>query len=228
MSPAVPGGAVDIVPLGGLGQFGMNCTLLRSGADCAVIDAGMMFPPADLWGIDAILPDVAGFLQAEGGRLGAIVLTHGHDDHIGGVARLLQSTDAPVYGSEMTLGLLRGRLRDGDIDPGRRLVPVEGRSKVAAGPFTFEFLEITHSVPGTLAIAIGTPAGVIVHSADFKIDPEPVGGHATDLERLSEIGRAGVRLLLLDSTNAGQPGTTPSESTVGRAFGRTLREAEGR
>jgi ribonuclease J len=228
MTQRAPGGAVDVVPQGGLGQFGMNCTLVRSGDDCAVVDCGMMFPPAELWGIDAILPDVAGFLGAEGGRLAAIVLTHGHDDHIGGIARLMQSSDAPVYGSDMTLGLLRARLRDRDIDPGSRLIPVASRGKVVAGPFSFEFLDITHSIPGTFALAIGTPAGTIVHSADFKIDAEPVAGPRTDLARLAEIGREGVRLLLIDSTNAFHDGTTPSERTVGLAFGKTLREAEGR
>lgn len=228
MTQALPGGAVDIVPLGGLGQFGMNCTLLRSGTDCAVIDVGMMFPPADFWGIDAILPDVAAFLTSGGAQLAAIVLTHGHDDHIGGVARLMQESEAPVYGSEVTLGLLRARLRDREVEPGRRLVPVVGRQKIAAGPFTFEFLDITHSVPGTFALAIDTPGGTIVHSADFKLDLEPVAGPPTDLARLAEIGRAGVKLLLVDSTNAPHAGTTPSESTVGRAFGKTLHEAEGR
>lgn len=240
MTAAVRGGAVDIVPLGGLGQFGMNCTLLRSGAECAVVDAGMMFPTADQWGVDAILPDVSRFLsggyqksaptrpETSPARLAAIVLTHGHDDHIAGVPRLMQEFDCPVYGSEMTLGLLRARLRDRDIDPGRRLVPVAGRERIAAGPFTFEFLHITHSVPGTFALAIGTPAGTIVHSADFKIDTEPVAGPSSDLERLAKIGREGVRLLLLDSTNAGREGTPPAESTVGRAFAKVLQEARGR
>lgn len=228
MTQAVPGGAVDIVPLGGLGQFGMNCTLLRSGDDCVVVDVGMMFPPADFWGIDAILPDVAAFLTSGGASLRAIVLTHGHDDHIGGVTRLMQESDAPVYGSAMTLGLLKARLSDREIDPGRRLVPVGGRQRINAGPFALEFLDITHSVPGTLALAIGTPAGTIVHSADFKIDPTPVAGPLTDLARLAEIGREGVKLLLVDSTNAFHEGSTPSESVVGRAFGKVLREARGR
>ncbi len=220
-------GVVEIVPIGGLGQFGMNCTLIRSGGEAIVVDVGMAFPPGDAWGIDAIVPDL-GTVLGPGCRAAAIVLTHGHEDHIGGVSRAMMVTDCPVYGSDVTLGLLGERLRELDLDGTGRLVPVRGRDRIQAGPFTVEFVHVTHSVPGTFAIAVGTPAGVVVVGADFKLDPTPVAGPPSDLERLAELGRAGVRVLLLDSTNARNEGSTPSERAVAGPFARLLESAPRR
>src|SRR5438093_631390 len=221
------GSAVDIIPIGGLGQFGMNCTLLRAGDEVAVVDAGMMFPPGDFWGVDAIVPDLGSFLSG-GARVVAIGLTHGHDDHIGGAGHLMEQTHCPVYGSDLTLGFLRRRLRERDRNGADRLVRVSGSDRARAGPFAFEFIHVTHSVPGSFSLAIDTPAGAILHSADLKLDPTPVDGEATDLGAFHARGRAGVRMLLLDSTNSGSEGTTPSERRVGEAFARTLSAVDGR
>lgn len=212
---------VEIIPFGGVGQFGMNCTILRAGDDAIVVDAGMAFPAGENWGVDAIVPDLGELLDSGVGVL-AVVLTHGHEDHIGGLPYVFQKTSCPVYGSDMTLELARARLRNWGLAASGRLVSVRGRGRVSAGPFQVEFLNVTHSVPGSYALAIDTPAGAIVHSADFKLDPTPVSGPVTDLERLRARGKEGVKILLLDSTNAARGGSVPSERCVGESFSRFL------
>ena len=150
------GGAVEVIPVGGLGRFGMNCTLIRSGDDVLIIDAGLMFPQGGSWGVDAIIPDLSIFL-GDGPRPAAIVLTHGHDDHIGGVPFLMATTECPVYGSDLTLAFLKTRLPEGFPGASERLRRASPGARIQAGPFAVEFLHVTHSVPGSFSLAITTP-----------------------------------------------------------------------
>lgn len=219
--------AVELIAVGGLGQFGMNCAIVRCGGSAIVIDVGLAFPGSEPCGVDAIVPDITSVL-GEGVRAEAIVATHGHEDHIGGLPRALAATGCPVYGSDITLGLLADKLAQRGVPAGDRLHTVRGRAQVDAGPFRIEFLDVTHSVPGTLALAIRTPAGTIVHSADFKLDPTPLEGPVTDEARLQELGAEGVRLLMIDSTGADVAGRTPSERSVIPAFTRIFKEASAR
>ena len=218
---------LDIIPIGGAGQFGMNCTLLVAEDASLLVDAGLRFPTGEKWGIDALVPDIAGAL-AQGSEPAAIVLTHGHEDHIGAVPTIAGDLTCPIYGSDLTLSLLAPKLREHAPGAIPRLVRVRARDRIQAGPFTIEFVHVTHSVPGSFALAIDTPAGRIVHSADFKLDPTPVDGRPTDIDRLAELGREGVRVLLMDSTNAEREGVTPSERSIAAPAGRLVDNARGR
>ena len=224
MSPA---GALRIIPLGGLGEFGLNCTVLESGEDLLVLDAGLMFPTEDFLGVEIVVPDMS-YIAERRDRVRGVVLTHGHEDHIGAVPFLAPLVSCPIYGSPLTIGFTADRLRDNR--PGHRaeLVAVRDRESISAGPFEVEFLPVTHSIPDAFALAIRTPAGTILHTSDFKLDPTPVDGRLTDMERIGHLGDEGVRLMLLDSTNAPVRGATPSEREVGRNLSRIFREAQGR
>jgi ribonuclease J len=218
---------VDVIALGGLGEFGMNMLLVASGDTAILVDAGVMFPGPELFGVDLVIPDLS-MLAPYRGRIAALVLTHGHEDHIGAIAHVLPHVDGPVYGSPLTLALVEPKLEEHGIEARERLVRVGPRQTVSAGPFRLEFLRVTHSMPDCLALAIHTPAGVILHTGDFKIDQTPLDGQAFDFHRFAEMGTAGVLALLSDSTNADRPGFTGSEREVLDGFEEVFSSAPGK
>ena len=218
---------VDIIPLGGIGEFGMNMLLVACGDTALLVDAGVMFPGPELFGVDLIIPDV-GALSAYRGRINALVLTHGHEDHIGAVAHVIRYVDGPIFASPLTLALVQPKLEEHDIDAAGRLTAVAPRQIVDVGPLRLEFLRVTHSVPDCLAVAIHTPAGVILHTGDFKIDQTPLDGQLFDLHRFAELGSQGVLALLSDSTNADRPGFTGSEREVVDGFEEVFSSATGK
>jgi ribonuclease J len=219
---------LQIVPLGGLGEFGMNMMALRWRDAVLVVDAGLMFPEESYHGIDYVVPDMR-YLFDDPDALKAVVLSHGHEDHIGALPHLFQRLKAPVYGTPLTLGFARERLEEYGLGAGGGLLrPVRAGERVSAGPFEIECLQVTHSIPDALALAIRTPAGLVVHTADFKMDQLPVDGRLFDFRRFSELGDEGVLALLSDSTNASRPGFTPSERRVGQALEPLVRAARRR
>ncbi len=209
--------AIQVVPLGGLGEFGMNSMAVSTDRTTLVIDAGVMFAGPELPGVDLLIPDLT-YLQQCQPRPSALLLTHGHEDHIGGVPYVWPLIEGPVYGTPLTLALVRPKLEEHGIDPGDRLVPVQPRQRVQIGDCEVEFLRVTHSMPDCVAIAIHTPAGTIVHTGDFKIDQTPIDGQHFDVHRFAELGSAGVIALFADSTNIDRKGFTGSELEVKDAF----------
>jgi ribonuclease J len=216
-APAGGGGTdtVRVVFLGGLGEIGRNCACIEVDGRILVLDVGIMFPDPDMPGVDLVLPDFT-YLRENADRVDAVILTHGHEDHTGGLAYLLRDFPVPVYGSELTLALARNRVDEAGMAERAQFIPVRDGERRRIGPCDVEFIPVTHSVPHAFATAFYTPQGVILHSGDFKIDLHPVDGRRTDLSRMGAIAAdPGVRLLLSDSTNAEEAGFTPSESTVG-------------
>ncbi len=204
---------LQLVPLGGLGEFGMNSMAIRYGDDIIVVDAGMMFPDAELLGVDIVIPDFA-YLHKNREHLRALVLTHGHEDHIGAVPFLLSDLNVPVYGTAFTLALVERRLEEHESVEEVRFNKVKPGEKVQIGPFAIEFIHVTHSIVSSMALAITTPLGVIIHTGDFKVDPTPTDNELFDLHTLAEYGKRGVLLLMSDSTNVDRPGYTESERAV--------------
>ena len=202
-----------IIPLGGLGEFGMNCMALQFGDDIIVIDAGMMFPEAELLGVDVVTPDFT-FLEQNRENVRALVLTHGHEDHIGAVPFLISELDIPVYGTAFTLALVERRLEEHDLLERVRFNRVKPGERIEIGPFAIEFIHVTHSIVSAVMLAITTPLGVVIHTGDFKVDPTPVDKVPFDLHTLAAYGKRGVLLLLSDSTNVDRPGYTESERAV--------------
>jgi ribonuclease J len=202
-----------VIPLGGLGEFGMNCLALRYGDDIIVIDCGMMFPEEELLGVDVVIPDFT-YLEENRAHVRALLLTHGHEDHIGATPFLVSELDVPVYGTEFTLALVERRLDEHDLKSKARLNVVRAGQKLQIGPFQVEFIHVTHSIVSALALAITTPLGVVIHSGDFKVDPTPTDNVLFDLHTLAEYGKRGVLLLLSDSTNVDRAGYTESERAV--------------
>jgi ribonuclease J len=217
---------LEVVPLGGLGEFGMNMLALSWGDTTIVVDAGVMFPDPELLGVDRIIPDLA-YLQQKG-RVSALVLTHGHEDHIGGVPHLAPLVDGPIYGTPLTLALVEPKLEEHGLTGARPLVPVRPRERVSIGPFGVEFIRVTHSMPDCVALAIHTPVGVIVHSGDFKIDQTPIDGEHFDVHRFAQLGMDGVLALFADSTNIDRRGFTGSEREVTEAFEEIFTSATGK
>ena len=216
---------LEVVPLGGLGEFGMNMLALSWGETTIVVDAGVMFPDSELLGVDRIIPDLS-YLDQKG-HAAALVLTHGHEDHIGAVPHVLPYIDGPVYGTPLTLALVEPKLAEHRIE-GRTLIPVRPRDRVTIGPLTVEFIHVTHSVPDAVALAIHTPVGVVIHTGDFKIDQTPIDGEHFDVHRFAELGNAGVLALFADSTNIDRRGFTGSEREVIDAFEEVFTSASGR
>jgi ribonuclease J len=205
---------LQVIPLGGLGEFGMNCMALRYGDDIIVVDAGMMFPDTELMGVDIVTPDFA-YLEQNAAHVRGLILTHGHEDHIGGIPFLLAQISIPVYGTAFTLALVERRLEEHEMLDEAKLHIIKPGDKVELGPFSIEFIHVTHSIVSSVALAITTPLGVIIHTGDFKVDPTPTDNKLFDLHTLAEYGKRGVLLLLSDSTNVDRPGYTESERAVG-------------
>jgi ribonuclease J len=221
---AVTASPLEVVPLGGLGEFGMNMMAVSYAETTIVVDAGAMFPGPELLGVDLIVPDLS-YLQ--GRRVTALVLTHGHEDHIGGVPYVWPFVDGPVYGTPFTLALVEPKLEEHEIESRDRLRPVQPGERVRAGAFEIEFLRVTHSIPDCVALAIHTPAGTIVHTGDFKVDQTPLDGQHFDLHRFATLGSEGVLALFADSTNIDRPGVTGSELEVVGAFEELFTSATG-
>lgn len=218
---------LQVLPLGGLGEFGMNCMALRYGDDIIVIDAGMMFPDAELLGVDIVTPDFS-YLEENRAHVRGLVLTHGHEDHIGGVPFLLAELDIPVFGTAFTLALVERRLEEHEMARDADLRRIKPGDRVELGPFKIEFIQVTHSIVSCVAVAITTPLGVIIHTGDFKVDPTPTDNQLFDLHTLAEYGKRGVLLLLSDSTNVDRAGYTPSERSVLPRFEELFNRAERR
>jgi ribonuclease J len=225
--PVVSPSTLEIVPLGGLGEFGMNMMAVSWEDTTIVIDAGVMFPDPDQLGVDLIIPDLT-YLESRRDQLRALILTHGHEDHIGAVPHVLPLFDGPVYGTAMTLALIEPKLEEHSIDAGDRLKTVKPHDVVTIGPFSVEFIRVTHSMPDCVALAITTPAGVIVHTGDFKIDQTPIDGEHFDLHRFAELGRSGVLALFADSTNIDRKGFTGPEIEVIDAFEELFTSTHGK
>ena len=216
---------LEVVPLGGLGEFGMNMLALTWGETTVVVDAGVMFPDPDLLGVDRIIPDLT-YLEEKGGA-SALVLTHGHEDHIGGVPHVAPLIRGAIHGTPLTLALVEPKLREHGLTE-QALVAVRPRDRVTVGPFTIEFIRVTHSMPDCVALAIHTPIGVIVHTGDFKIDQTPLDGEHFDIHRFAQLGAEGVLALFADSTNIDRRGFTGSETEVTEAFEEIFTSATGR
>ena len=219
---------VRIYFLGGLGEIGRNCMVIEQDNKLLLIDCGLMFPDADMHGIDLVLPDFT-FLRENADRIVGCVATHGHEDHVGGLQFLLRELSFPIYGSAVTLGLARNRIEEAGLLKKTDLITVRDGERINIGPFDVEFLPVTHSVPHAHAIIIHTPQGVIVHSGDFKLDLTPVDNRRTDLARLGELSATvGIRLLMCDSTNAEEHGHAPSERSVGAVLRQLFHEHRDR
>ena len=225
--PVVSLATLEIVPLGGLGEFGMNMMAVSWEDTTILIDAGVMFPDPDQLGVDLIIPDLA-YLEARRNRIKALVLTHGHEDHIGAVPHVLPLFDGPVYGPAMALALIEPKLEEHDIKAGDRLKTIKPRDVVTIGPFSIEFIRVTHSMPDCVALAITTPVGIIIHTGDFKIDQTPIDGEHFDLHRFAELGRQGVLALFGDSTNVDRKGFTGPEIEVIPAFEELFTSTHGK
>jgi ribonuclease J len=216
---------LEILPLGGVGEFGMNMMVIACGETAILVDAGVMFPEPELLGVDLIIPD---FRPLDRFAVQALVLTHGHEDHIGAVRHVLPRVKGPVYGTPFTLALVEGKLEDLGAEAKDRLVPVKPRERIRVGSFSIEFLRVTHSMPDCVALAIETPRGVVIHTGDFKIDQTPLDGEHVDFHRFAQLGAAGVLVLLADSTNIERRGFSGSELEVVDAFEEIFTSAKGK
>ena len=213
----MPIGKLHVVPLGGLGEFGMNCMAIRWADDIIVVDAGLMFPEAELLGVDIVVPDIA-YLTENREHVRAIVLTHGHEDHIGALPWILSELNVPVYGTEFTLAYVEGKLEEHGLLDDAELNEIQAGEAFKIGPFTINPIQVTHSLVDCVALAIHTPLGVLIHTGDFKVDPTPTDNRLFDLHAFAEYGKQGVLALFQDSTNVERRGYTPSERAVRARF----------
>ena len=218
---------VSIVPLGGLGEFGMNIMAYECGDDIIVIDCGIMFADDSAPGVDFIIPDISYLVQNEH-KIRAIIITHAHEDHMGGLSFFLDQVNVPVYGTELTLAFAKERLRENKVLSKSNLNAITPDDSLELGCFKLEFIHMTHSIPSTLAVVVRTPVGVIIHTSDFKFDPTPVDDKPSEIHKLAALGEKGVSLLLSDSTNADRPGVTPSERSIYSNLDNIFQNAEQR
>jgi ribonuclease J len=216
-----------VIPLGGLGEIGKNMMVLEYGDAIVIIDCGVMFPTRDMFGVDLVLPDTR-YLKDRRDAVRGIVLTHGHEDHIGALPHILPDLNVPVYGTALTMGLVSVKMKDSRGAADAELRTVEPGEEFSVGPFEITLFRVNHSIPDATGVIIRTPVGTVVHTGDFKIDHTAVDGQVTDFHRIAEVGDEGVLLLLADSTYADTAGYTPSEAVVGKALNRLIGEAEGR
>src|SRR3990170_1501011 len=216
-----------IVPLGGLGEIGKNMMSIEYGENLIVVDAGIMFPENDMLGIDYIIPDFQ-YLLDKKERIKGIVITHGHEDHTGAIAHVMEEINAPIYATKLTRGLLEVKLKRAGLLGKSQLKTVNAGDSVQIGQFQVEFCHVSHSIPDCVALAITTPAGLIVHTGDYKLDHTPVDNWPTDYAKLEEFASRGVMALIADSTNADKSGWTPSERVIDPAFDKVFSEAKGR
>lgn len=215
-----------IIPLGGLGEIGKNMTVFQYGDDIIVLDAGLAFPENDMPGVDIVIPDMS-YLIENKDKVRAVVITHGHEDHIGSLAYLLKEINVPVYATNLVCGLIEGKLKENKVG-GVKLNVVKAGDEIRIGTFKVGFIQTNHSIPDACAVYFETPVGTVVHTGDFKVDQTPVDGKLMDVHKFAELGNKGVLALMSDSTNVEKPGFTPSESTVGPALLRAVGEARGR
>lgn len=210
---------LKIIPLGGLNEIGKNLTVFEYENEIIVIDCGLAFPEDEMLGVDIVIPDIS-YLEKNKDKVKAILITHGHEDHIGAIPYFLKKINVPVYGSKLSLGLIKVKLAEHNLEKQTKLVTVEPRQVLKFGKFKVEFIRVTHSIADSMAIAITTPVGTVLHTGDFKIDYTPIDGGYMDLQRIAELGKEGVTLLLSDSTNVQRPGHTMSERSVGKELDR--------
>ena len=208
---------LKIIPLGGLGEIGKNMTVFEFGGDIIVVDCGMGFPDEDMYGVDMVLPDIS-YLKANASRVRGIIITHGHEDHIGAVPYVLKELDVPIYTMPLTAALIELKLEEHDLLYNTQIFTKKVGSSFRLGAFTIEFINVNHSIPDAVALAIGTPIGTVIHTGDFKIDVTPIQGSMMDIARLGQLGNDGVLALLSDSTNVEKPGYSASERKVGASF----------
>jgi ribonuclease J len=216
-----------IIPLGGLGEVGKNMMVLEYGKNVIIIDTGIMFPENDMLGVDFIIPDFS-YLMDKKDMVRGIILTHGHEDHVGGLPYVLSEIKAPIYATKLTRGLAEVKLKENHLLDEAELNTIQAGDYITLGPFRIEFFHVCHSIPDGVGLAIETPVGLVVHSGDFKFDYTPVDGKPPDFAKLAELGGRGVLVLMSDSTNAEQPGATPSERAIDEAFDQVFQRAEGR
>ena len=221
------GNKLKVMCLGGLAEIGKNMTVLEYGDDIVVIDCGMGFPDDDMPGVDLVIPDIS-YLVSNAHKVRGILITHGHEDHIGAVPYILQQIDAPIYGTRLSLGIIEGKLDENPPPNEPELYTVEAGDVINLGVFKAEFIHVNHSIADACAIALRTPVGLVYHSGDFKLDVSPIDGKMMDLTRIGELGREGVTLLMCESTNAERPGFTPSERTVGSSLERIFSQYENK
>jgi len=217
---------LSIIPLGGVEEIGLNMTVMEYGNDLIIVDAGLMFPEEDMLGVDFVIPDFS-YLIENKDKIKGVVLTHGHEDHTGALPFLLKEIDVPIYGTPLTLGLVKEKLKEHSLESAK-LIPVKPRDVVNLGVFSIEFVRVTHSIVDGVGLGIDTPLGKVVHTGDFKLDPTPVDGQLMDFHKFSEYGEKGTLVLLSDSTNAEKGGFTFSEKEVSRAFEDIFSKAQGR
>jgi ribonuclease J len=220
-------GRTRVVWLGGVGEIGRNMTLFEHDGKILIVDTGLMFPTEEMLGVDLVLPDFT-YVRERRKQVVGLVLTHAHEDHIGGIPYLLKDINPPIFGTKLTLGLLKGKLEEHHLLETTRLREIKAPGHLSLGPFRLRFLQVAHSIPDCVAMVIATPAAKILFTGDWKLDPTPVDGKATDVAGFAEVGREGIDLMLSDSTNALVPGHLPSERTAGEAVREVVRRAAGR
>lgn len=219
--------SVRIAFLGGMNEIGKNMTLYEYGGDMFIVDCGLAFPNSDLPGVDLVIPDFT-YVESNAEKIKGIIITHGHEDHIGGLAYLLKRVNIPIYATKLTIGLIKGKLEEHSLLNSVKLVEIKPRDNITLGNFNIEMIHVNHSIPDAVGLAIRCPAGVIIQTGDFKIDTTPVDGDMIDLPRFAEYGKRGVLALLSDSTNAERPGYTMSEKSVGESFELLFRKAKNK